>query len=48
MGPLIWEVVNLTIVDQREKNGKSAQGWSPLIMNEDVHISKVGEGDMLF
>ncbi len=46
--PFIWELANLTIVDQREKNGKSAQGQSPLIMNEDIDISKVGESDMPF
>jgi len=46
--PLILEVTNLIIVDQREKNGKSAQGRSPLIMNEDVDISKMRESDMPF
>jgi hypothetical protein len=37
------------IVDQRRKNGKSAQGRSSLSnVNEDVDISKVGVNDKPF
>ncbi len=33
MVPFDLDVINPTITDQREKGGKSAQGWSPQIMS---------------
>jgi hypothetical protein len=43
------EITNPTIMDQREKKGKSAQGQSPLNnVNENLNIFKVEESDMPF
>jgi hypothetical protein len=43
------EIINPTIMDQKEKGGRSAQGWSPLNnVNQNLNIFKVEESDMPF
>jgi hypothetical protein len=43
------EITNPTIIDQSEKGGRSAQGWSPPNnVNENFNIFKVEDSDMPF
>ncbi len=43
------EITNPIMMDQREKGGKSVQGWSPLNnVHDNLNIFKMEESDMPF